>query len=38
MQSSSSDKYVYHYNIEILNHFDPELQLIDTKNMKKKTN
>ena len=33
MQSNSSDKYVHHYNIEILNLFDPELQLINTKPM-----
>ena len=33
MQSNSSDKYVYHYNIEILNLFDPELQQIKTKTM-----
>ena len=31
MQSNSSDKYVYDFNIEIL--FDPELQLINTKPM-----
>ena len=31
MQSNSSDKYVHHYNIEILNLFDPELQQINTK-------
>ena len=29
MQSNSSDKYVHHYNIEIFNFFDPELQLIN---------
>ena len=33
MQSNSSDKYVYRFNIEILNLFDPELQLINTKPM-----
>ena len=33
MQSNSSDKYVHRYNIEILNLFDPELQLINTKPM-----
>ena len=33
MQSNSSDKYVYHYNIEILNPSDPELQLINAKPM-----
>ena len=31
VQSNSSDKCVHHYNIEILNLFDPELQLINTK-------
>ena len=31
MQSSSSDDCVRHYNIEILNLFDSELQLINTK-------
>ena len=31
MQSNSSDNYVNRYNIEILNLFDPELQLIGTK-------
>ena len=30
-QSGSSDNYVYHYNITILNLFDPELQMINTK-------
>ena len=29
MESNSSDKYVHHYNIGILNHFNPELQLIN---------
>ena len=33
MQSNSSDEYAYHYNIKILNLFDPELQLIKTKCM-----
>ena len=33
MQSNSSDTCVHHYNIEILNLFDPELQLINTKPM-----
>ena len=33
MQSNSSEKYVHRYNFEILNLFDPELQLINTKNM-----
>ena len=31
MQSNSSDKCVHHYNIEILNLFNPDLQLINTK-------
>ena len=31
MQSSSSDDYVHRYNIEILNLFDPELQLFNSK-------
>ena len=31
VQSNSSDNCVHHYNIEILNLFDPELQLINTK-------
>ena len=31
MQSSSSDNCIYHYNIEIFNLFDSELQLINTK-------
>ena len=35
MQSNSSGNCVYHYNIEILNLFDPEIQLINTKPMNK---
>ena len=31
VQSSYSDNCIHHYNIEILNLFDPELQLISTK-------
>ena len=31
VQSSSSDNGVHHYNVEILNLFDPELQLNNTK-------
>ena len=31
VQSNSSDYCVHYYNVEILNLFDPELQLIDTK-------
>ena len=31
VQSSSSDNCVHHYNVEILNLFDPELQLINPK-------
>ena len=33
VQSNSSDNCVHHYNVEILNLFDPELQLINTKPM-----
>ena len=33
MQSNSSDKYLHHYNIEILNLFDSELQLTNTSYM-----
>ena len=33
MESKSSDKFVHCFNIEILNLFDPELQLINTKPM-----
>ena len=36
MQSKSSDNCVPRYNIEILNLFDPKLQLINTKTMIKK--
>ena len=35
MQSNSSGNCVYHYNVEILYLFDPELQLINTKPMVK---
>ena len=31
MQSNSSDNCVHHYNIKVLNIFDLELQLINTK-------
>ena len=31
VQSNSSDNCVHHYHVEILNLFDPELQLINTK-------
>ena len=31
MQSGSSDNCICHFNIKILNLFDPELQLINTK-------
>ena len=31
VQSNPSDNCVHHYNVEILNLFDPELQLINTK-------
>ena len=30
-QSKSSDNCVHRYNVEILDHFDPELQLVNTK-------
>ena len=30
--SNSFDNFVHHYNVKILNLFDPELQLINTKN------
>ena len=30
-QSNSSDNSIRHYNVKTLNHFDPELQLINTK-------
>ena len=33
MQSSSSDNNVHHYNVEILDLFDTESQLINTKAM-----
>ena len=33
VQSNSSNNYVHHYYVEILNLFDPELQLINTKPM-----
>ena len=33
MQLNSSNKYVHRYNIEILNLFETELQLINTKPM-----
>ena len=31
MQSNSSDNCLHHFSIEILNLFDPELQLMNTK-------
>ena len=30
MQSNSSENCILHYNVEILNTFDPKLQLINT--------
>ena len=33
VQSNSSDICIHHYNVESLNLFDPELQLINTKSM-----
>ena len=38
MQSKSSNKCVHHYDVEILNISDPEIQLINTKPMVKKKN
>ena len=35
IQSNFSDNCIHHYNVEILNRFDPELQLINTKPMMK---
>ena len=35
MQSNSSGHCILRYNVEILNRFDPELQLINTKPMTK---
>ena len=35
MQSNSSDRYVHCYSTDILNPFDPELQVINTKPMMK---
>ena len=37
VQSNSSDNCIHHYNVEILNLFDPELQLINTKPVIKNT-
>ena len=31
VQSNSSDKFIHQHNVKILNHFDQELQLINTK-------
>ena len=31
MQSNSSENCIQHYNVEILNLFDPDFQLINTK-------
>ena len=33
VQSNSSDNCIHRYNVEILNLFDPELQLVNTKPM-----
>ena len=35
MRSSSSDNCMWHYNVKILNLFDPELQMINTKPIMK---
>ena len=32
VQSNSSDNYIHPYNVEILNLFDPKLQLKDTES------
>ena len=37
VQSNSFDNFVQHYNVELLNLFDPELQLTNTKPVIKKT-
>ena len=34
VQSNSSENCIHHYSVEILNIFDPELQLIITKQIK----
>ena len=36
VQSNSSDNCIHHYNVRILNLFDPELQLINNKSVIKK--
>ena len=36
VQSNSSDNCIHHYNVRILNLFDPELQLINNKPVIKK--
>ena len=36
VQSNSSDNYTHPYNVEILNLFDPKLQLKDTESAIKK--
>ena len=36
VQSNVFDNRVHQYKVEILNHFDPELQLINTKPVMKK--
>ena len=33
VQLNSADNCTHHYNVEILNIFDPELQMINTKSM-----
>ena len=33
LQSNSFDNWEHHYNVEILKHFDPELQQINTKTV-----
>ena len=36
IQSNSSDNYIRHYNVKMLNLFHPELQLINTKTVIKR--
>ena len=38
MQSNSSDSCIYYYNVQILNFFDPEVQMITKPMIKNKLN
>ena len=38
MHSNSSDSCVYYYNVQILNFFDPEVQMITKPMIKNKLN